>query len=431
MVPQRVFQKLRRIGVVLILAAGASCAWASTSSVAQAQDAPTARAPAVDESARDEFQVFDASVIDLRSGSDEVRSPSREAFTDALGEHGELRLSGDLELRKALAGSQYSAILEQGKANLAVAALAYGSHDCAGARSRSSEAILDLAAAHASGAQARRHLRSAYLYRFLCAHREQRADQALAAARILRRLADADAGPDGRPTEISTATWQQYPTPDVQSNGELIQVSIESSPPGADIMVDFEQRGISPNRIFLSPGEHLVAMGGENGTVSQRITVSAAGTVKLALHPSRRQWIGITDSLDELRAARGDAREKAMLALMAAVEAQVAFVMREPGRVSVWILPTGKHTAQHVGHAPNASIAGEVALQALQESSRSPGLNPMMPLLTEDHTTTTRSSSNRRWWVYGVVLGAAAIGAGFMVAQDLSENRQRIEVSLP
>ena len=116
---------------------------------------------------------------------------------------------------------------------------------------------------------------------------------------------------------------------------------------------------------------------------------------------------------------------------MAATLSEVAFVMREPGRVAVWILPVNRRSAELVGHAPNAAIAGRLAMQGLEDSNNGPGLDPNMPLLREDATTTTLSSSKKRWWVYGVVLGAVAAGAGFIIAQDLREDQQRIEVMLP
>ena len=70
-------------------------------------------------------------------------------------------------------------------------------------------------------------------------------------------------------------------------------------------------------------------------------------------------------------------------------------------------------------------------VEGLEESRSAPGLDPSMPLLRETPNTTTRATATKRWWVYGIVLGAATLGAGFIIAQDLSEDRQRIEVTLP
>jgi hypothetical protein len=41
------------------------------------------------------------------------------------------------------------------------------------------------------------------------------------------------------------------------------------------------------------------------------------------------------------------------------------------------------------------------------------------------------ADGNRRWWVYGIVLGAAAIAGGAIVVSGLSDDHQRIEVTLP
>jgi hypothetical protein len=432
MVPQRVFQTIRGVRTLPIaLLASMTVALLALSGSAGAQSDPTADSQAGKEVAPELFQTVDAIIIDLRPGEDSVRGPSREAFREALGEHGELRLTSGIELSRALARSPHSAILEQGKAALASVAMAYGALDCPGTFSRSNQAILDLAAASASGVDASVELRSAYLYRFLCAHRANDTDQAMAAASMLRRLAIGESA-DGRPKEISAATWQSYPAIDAQSGQVQVPVSFESDPTGASIWVDFEKRGTTPEKLFLSAGEHIVAMGSEMGAVSQQVTVASSGTIKLPLHGSPARWKGMAESVETLRSARGEQRNIAMRNLMAAVEAQVAFVMRDPGRISVWVLPLGKSASQHIGHAPNASIAGSLALQALQDSTRAPGLDPNMPLLREDDDTKVSSSSGgRRWWVYGVVLGAAAVGAGLIIAQDVTEDRQRIEVSLP
>ncbi len=429
MVPQRVFQTIRRVRILPIaLLASAAVLSLVLPGSANAQGDPGA-GDLADDTTSESSRTTDAIIIDLRPGEDSVRRPSREAFREALGEHGELRLVGGLELQSILAGAPYSAILEQGRVALASVALAYGALDCPGTFSRSDQAILDLAAASASGVNADVELRQAYLYRFLCAHRANDTDRAMAAARMLRRFAGSS---DGRPKEISESTWNRYPEIDAQSNQRRVAVSFESDPEGATIWVDFRERGTTPERLFLSTGEHIVALGRDSSAVSQRVSVSGPGTIKLPLHKSARQWKGMTTSVEALRDARGDRRNIAMRDLMAAVEAQVAFVMRDPGRISVWVLPLGKSASQHIGHAPNASIAGSLALQALNDSARAPGLDPNMPLLRESDVETVTTSSSRRWWIYGgVVLGAAALGAGLIISQDLSKDRQRIEVSLP
>lgn len=424
MVPQRVFQTIRRVRTLPIALIACAAVSILVSGSAAAQSDP------VGQPATELFNTTDAVILDLRPGDDSLRAPSREAFREALGEHGELRLPGALELRRVLARSPHSAVFEQGKVALDSVALAYGALDCQQTFTRSEKAILDLAAASASGIDASTELRQAYLYRFLCAHRGGDVDKAMAAASMLRTLA-VGVSADGRPKEISEATWQTYPAIDAQSNQVQVAVSFESEPPGAAIWIDFEERGTTPENVFLPTGEHIVALGSSQGAVSQRVTVASAGAIKLPLHASSSKWKEIADSVDSLRAAKPDARNIEMRNLMAALEAQVAFVMESPGRVSVWVLPLGKSAPHHIGHAPNASIAGSIALQALRDSAQAPGLDPTMPLLREYDDTKVRTSSSRRWWVYGVVLGAAAVGAGFIIAQDLSDDRQRIEVAFP
>lgn len=371
------------------------------------------------------FPQIHALVVDLRPGEATLRAPSQDAFVDALSSHGELLLTDDAELASLLGRRPYSAVLERGRARLSAAILAFGGLDCASASLRAQQAILDLAAASAGGANAKTELHQAYLYRFLCADRLGKVDQAMASATMLRALIDTD-----RPKEISVDTWDKYPLLDAQSNRRRVAVEIKSEPSGAAISIDYEKVGTTPSTHLLSEGQHIVALGYEDRGVSQEITVTGKGSMSLPLHKSQSKWKGISASITKIQEASSQDRPQAMGHLLAATLAEVAFVMREPGRVAVWILPSGRRGAELVGHAPNAQIAGELALQGLVESRTAPGLDPNRPLLLET-TTTTRATKKNRWWIYGIVLGAAVVGAGFIITQDLSEDRQRIEVSLP
>ncbi len=408
MVPRRIFQNIRRVRGVLTLVL------------------VSALVPG--EGWTQEHSVIDALVIDLRAADETSRKPSSAAFITALGEHDEIRLEGEEELRSILERTSYSAIFEQGRANLAATAVAYGALDCPGVESRSAQTILDLAAAMASGVNARAELHQVYLYRFLCADRQAHSSRAIEAARMLRRIsADQDSW---RPKEISEATWSRYPQPDTEGEGA---VHIGSEPEGATIWIDYKEQGITPLRVLLSHGQHVVALSSKVASVSQQITVSGAGTVHLPLPAQEPQWQSMRESIARLQAATKEDRPEGMRSIMTTIEVQAVFVMREPGRIAVWVWRPQSRRAEHVGHAPNAKIAGNLVLQALGDAQvlGGLGLDPSVALLLQEDETDTRSSSGRRWWVYGVVLGAAAIGAGFIVAQDLSENRQRIEVTLP
>jgi hypothetical protein len=379
-----------------------------------------------DSSEEEEFRPLHALVVDLRPGAADVRTPSQAAFIDALSAHGELRFTDDKELASLMGARPYSAVLERGRDTLKAAILAFGGLDCASTSLRASQAILDLAAAAAAGVDAREELRQAYLYRFLCADRQGTVDEAMSAASMLRLFIEGD-----RPKEISETTWDKYPLLDAQSNGRHVAVEVKSEPDGATIWIDHREAGTTPSTLLLSEGTHLVSLGHEGKGVSQEIKVTAKGSMSLPLAETRSRWEGIEASLTTARKAPSLERPRAMGDIMAATLAEVAFVMREPGRVAVWILPDNRRSAELVGHAPNAAIAGKLALQGLEESRKAPGLDPNMPLLRETPNTTTRATATKRWWVYGIVLGAAAIGAGLIVVQDLSEDRQRIEVTLP
>ncbi len=375
----------------------------------------------------DDFLQVETVVIDFRRGEVGVRLPSQEAFVDGLGAHGELHLADDSELPSILGNLPYSAAFVRGKATLSAAILAFGSLDCVSTQLRAKSAILDLAAAAASGVDASKELRQAYLYEFLCADRDGRVDDAMLAAANLRTLIEEE-----RPTEIGLDTWEKYPEVDAQSTIRKVLVEIGSEPSGATIWLNHKAVGETPSTLLVSEGQHLLALGLLGRGVSQHLAITGKGSVTLPLAKPKTRWKGIAKALRTARNAESDKRPRTMGSLMAATLSEVAFVMREPGRVAVWILPPNRRSAELVGHAPNAAIAGKIALQGLVDSNLQPGLDPNMPLLREsDVTTTTKSRNTKRWWVYGVVFGAVAIGAGFIVVKDLSEDKQRIEVMLP
>jgi hypothetical protein len=382
--------------------------------------------PASAEEKGDEFLQIETVVVDFRNGDLGVRSPSQDAFIEGLGGHGELHLAEDAELTSILGNRPYSAALVRGTTTLSAAILAFGSLDCASTLVRSASAILDLAAAAASGVDASTQLRKAYLYQFLCADRAGQVDDAMVAASMLRTIIKED-----RPKEIGLDTWEKYPQVDAQSVWRKLPVKIDSKPSGATIFLNHEAVGETPSTLLLTEGKHLVALGLPGRGVSQQLTITGKGSVTLPLAETKSRWQGIAKALESAKGADSDRRPKRMGSLMAATLSEVAFVMREPGRVAVWILPPNRRSAELVGHAPNAAIAGEIALQGLVDSSIQPGLDPNMPLLRESDMTTTKSRDTKRWWVYGLVLGAAAIAAGVIVAQDLGEDTQRIEVMLP
>jgi hypothetical protein len=374
----------------------------------------------------DDFLQVETVVVDFRSGEAGVRQPSQAAFADGLGAHGELHLADDAELTSILGNRPYSAALVKGSSSLSAAILSFGSLDCPSAQARAKSAVLDLAAAAASGVDASKELRQAYLYQFLCADREGRVDDAMSTASMLRNLIEEE-----RPKEIGLDTWEKYPGVDAHSTVRKVPVEIESEPSGATIWLNHKAVGETPSTLLISEGQHLIALGLPGRGVSQELTITGKGKVTLPLAKPESRWQGISTALRKAKVAESHKRPKAMGSLMAATLSEVAFVMREPGRVAVWILPPNRRSAEFVGHAPNAAIAGEIALQGLVDSSIQPGLDPNMPLLRESDFTTTKSRATKRWWVYGVVLGAVAVGAGFIIFQDLREDTQRIEVMLP
>jgi len=371
-----------------------------------------------------------AVVLDLRSGNQNDRIEAHRALIENLGQHGRLQLLGEPELVSILGRSLYSKTLEDGRRKLDAAAIAFGKLDCLATRKLTDDAILFLVAARAEGASTKSELHKAHLFQFLCADREGEIDQAMMAATSLRTLTQGE-----RPKEISERTWRKYPELDALSNLRRVPVLLTSNIPGATIWVDHELVGKTPMTRFLREGMHFFAMGKDGISASSLESIPEQRKIELSLRKSPSQWRGLAQKVEDIRtSAEPDAktsRRAAMGELMAVVEVDIVFAMLEKGGISVWTQAASQRTPTDLGQAENAREAGRLALREIRERSR-PALDLSMPLLRENDVPQSDSAKpRRRWWLYGLVLGAAAAGAGVILLQDLRDDRQRIEVTLP
>ncbi|MBL4637144.1 MAG: hypothetical protein JKY56_25040 [Kofleriaceae bacterium] len=370
-----------------------------------------------------------AAVLDLRSGPDTGRLQEREALIEELGQHGQLHLVIDAELANRLGRTVFSPAWGQGKAALELAAQHFGNLDCSQTFQYANDAILYLSAAKAAGVSPDNDTRKAYLFQFLCADRNGNVDQAMSTAAALRILTGGI-----RPSEISENTWRKYPEIDLLSNLRSASVSFESDSPGAELWIDHRVVGKTPMNVLLREGRHLVAMGLNTRSAAIYIDVPLRNNdpVSLRLSQVSSQWQQLGQSIDEIRAIDDDKRPTKMRELMSATEIDVFFVLEE-SKIAVWILASSGRTAKHLGNVDSAKEAGRTALHGLREQQRRPGLDLSMPLLRESDLPETVASaeSPTRWWLYGLVIGAAAAGAGVILLQDLGQDQQRIEINLP
>src|SRR5690606_17289613 len=129
---------------------------AATGGQARAQEASPARGAAPAGKARGAAPAGadqPVAVIDLAPGDAAARRTRRAELEEALAGIQGITAIDDAALRAALAGERQSAQADAGRVSLAAAAAAFGAPNCPGARSAADTAVLELAAAQASGAE--------------------------------------------------------------------------------------------------------------------------------------------------------------------------------------------------------------------------------------------------------------------------------------
>ncbi|HKE16594.1 MAG TPA: PEGA domain-containing protein [Kofleriaceae bacterium] len=383
-------------------------------------------------------------VVDLARGAATERRARRAAIEKQLAGVSGVRPVDDPELRQALAGESVDPQLESGRRALARAQAAFGALDCTHARGEADAALLALAAVQAASGEAgaanqvNDDLRRAHTIRFLCADQGGDRGAAQSAARALRALKAGDP-----PRGISDAVWSRYPAIDAAAGVQNGRLSVTTQPAGAAVWIDHAPAGKAPITVSLSEGEHLVAAGSTDprsgGGVARRVTVAtgwAPAQLALAL-PARAasRWRDVEERVAGWR--RGTARPGAADVGQLCARAGLSRVVVIDGRggIQVWVRAAGGEGARVAGSAGRPE---EIAA-LMAGPRRGPGIDPSRPLLREtpeERAAIQVQKSGKRgkwqqWWVYAVVIGAAALGAGIVLGNDLGEDRQRIEITVP
>jgi len=264
----------------------------------------------------------------------------------------------------------------------------------------------------------------------VCADQGGDRGAAQGAAAALRRLRAGDP-----PAGISDAVWSRYPSMDAATGVQNAQLAITSQPAGASVWIDHAQAGKTPITVSLPEGEHLVAAAARGGAVARRVTVATSWVpASLALAVPAGGGTRWREVEARVRAWRSRARrpdESGIGDVLARAGVPYAVLIDPRGKLQVWHRGAGRAAARHLG---NAAAAGEV--DALVAAARGPGIDPDRPLLrdTPEQRAGVRGESKgkwQEWWVYAVVIGAAAVGAGIVVANDLGDDQQRIEITVP
>lgn len=429
-------------------------------------------------------------VVDLRAAETAERAGTRQQLEAALGRHARLRL---VRLDPGLAAVLRGPAAVAGRAALAsleleidrAGALRHGG-DCERALDTADAAIAGLAAEQAAlppsapeAALLVQSLAVAHGHVLACAHQRGDTGRALATALWLRALGHDDAEP---PPGVSDELWRTYPAVDAFGNAAIVEMLITTEPPGAQVWLDHRHVGVSPVTVLVSEGAHLVAAAGADRAASQRVSVSQAAlppvpwgqsqvlAVHLPLASRAWAWRAEAAAVARWRSA-GTVDGAALAALLARLDARLAVVLVDADArlarsgapstqaAQIWTLGPEPGPARRVGTSQLARPASVVARVAARvaawdsvpagasagtagdisgEASGQAGLDPHAPLLREGDVPRrcgsrpgSRGLARTPWWAYATIIGAVAATSLLILATDLGDDRQRIELRWP
>ena len=272
-------------------------------------------------------------------------------------------------------------------------------------------------------------LTRAYSYQLLCADRFRDIDAAMASAHMLRQLPGAKPPPG-----VDDTVWNSYPPVDAATNVLIARFVVTTEPAGGQVWIDHKPTGRAPITAFLAEGRHVVAAGLRQRSTAQYKTVLAPQTdetLKLSA-PTSDRWSKVRGQVVRWRGGE-EATAKTLGALIDTAGVRIALLLPKPGRIEVWGVTKPGRPATMLGAAPNAIGVGAIVNERVASWSGGPGIDPSQPLLVE----TAAQRDNRlkkntpQWWVYVSIVGAVTVGAAFVLASELAEDRQKINVTFP
>ncbi len=361
-------------------------------------------------------------VIDLRPGEPAARRASRLELELALSQVQGITRVEDAELAAALAGEPTDAQAVKAAEALDRAAAARDQNDCAAARPAAAEAIDGLTAAQAGGDAVGDKLTRAHAIELGCADAAGDHAAAQRAAYRLRRL-----GAPEPPPGLDAAVWAKYPAIDAAGARELVEVIIEVSPNEAAIWIDHQKAGAGTQTVLLAKGEHLIAAATGRGRVMQRVVVAAEGTkVALAVTERAGRWAGPAATVAAWRAGSSSANALALGQLMGETGVRIAVVMAGTDQLEAWGRARTEQAASRIATGRvRAPFGIGAAIVAQVEAWEGPRVKDevVRPAVPEDD-----GKPRQKWWVYLAIVGAVGVGAGLILANDLADDKQRIEL---
>lgn len=364
-------------------------------------------------------------IIDLGPGD----SSTRRALASAVVDGGQEPVYGD-GVEDALAGVEGDRDFVELEAAIADAQSKFGALACKDTIA-SAQTAISLGAARQAAGLAVPELPRAWAYVLLCADRTGDASLAVLAATSLRAL--------GGSPDVDAKTLDRYPEIDALSNREAVEVEIKTDVP-AQVFVDFKRVGMSPVKIVLTAGPHVIAAaaGGKRGTVTGTV-VRKQPVVTVPLVDQASQWNAVAKRVASWKGAMPSPAELAKVLSM--VSAKIAIV-RHGDTIEAW---------GHAGAAePVRRLGNEDGVRTLDEAAELVSLindriqtwndrapDPDQPLLVEDPLTrrakkkTAEGEEPTKWWVYATIAGAVAAGALVIYAHDSASDTQHISLHYP
>jgi hypothetical protein len=355
-------------------------------------------------------------------------------------------LSGP-ELDEATTGRDGGRDLREALAQLAATRDAFARLDCAAALVAGRAAIAAMEARAAAGSDERAGLTAAWSYLLLCHDRAGDVDQAMRAAAALRVLGAASAPPGAALTApIDAALWAKYPEVDVTVNRDVYELAIESEP-DAVVTIDHRAVGRSPLKAFVPVGPHLVASGVGSRRAARWIDVTAPDRIELRLREQDAPLSRISERVASWKQRPPDGAQIASFLenLLIAAQGQpwnpssarspvlvILGLAGDPHRGQVWasdgpgLLPTTTEVAL------SAPVDASALLVAVRQRSLVWVEPRPEPVVSDRQVAPTVGERPRtQWWVYAALAGAVAVGAGVIVAQEASQDTQRVELRWP
>lgn len=377
---------------------------------------------------RERIAVIDLGGPNEKTGRGSGFADVRHRLQTAIVAAGFLPVTGD-GLDDALAGRDTDRDAFPLTAAIADAQRAFGELRCKDVTAPARQAI-GLLAARQAAERPVPELARAWSLLLLCADRENQIDAALAAANQLRAL--------GGSPDVPAAVWAKYPEIDAVTDREFVQIDIDTDVPGAAIWIDFRKAGVSPLRIELPAGEHvLAASAGSKRGWAAGTAVASQKSVRVPLSDAAGPWSDVAQHVARWNGKLPAPPELGWL--LARVRARVAIV-RHGETIEAWGR-AGLAEPPHLlggddGTGPISDIErvlGVVTERVRAWTQHAP--DPDRPLLVEERgprgERKDEGVKQTKWWVYAAIAGAAALGVTFIYAHDSASDRQRVELRYP